>query len=100
GRRGRTKGGRVLDGPAPGVPWWRGAGGTGVGAGFEVGAGGWWGWGHWGEGGDGGGGVRGGMGRLVGRLLATLTFIAETTLERRDHAGAPRPRWRADRMCA
>ena len=41
-----------------------------------------------------------GMGSLVGPLLSTLTFTAETTLERRDHAGAPRPRWRADRMCA
>lgn len=52
-----------------------------------MGAGCWWGWGHWWEWGDGGGGVRGGMGSLVGPLLSTLTFIAETTLERRDHAG-------------
>src|SRR5699024_3579328 len=37
--------------------------------------------------GTGGGGVRGGMGSLVGPLLSTLTLIAETTLERRDHAG-------------
>ena len=29
------------------------------------------------------------MGSLVGPLLSTLTFTAETTLERRDHAGVP-----------
>src|SRR5699024_3008405 len=50
--------------------------------------------------GTGGGGVRGGMGSLVGPLLSTLTFIAETTLERRDHAGAPRPRWSAETTLA
>ena len=45
-------------------------------------------------------GVCGGSGVLVGPLLSTLTFIAETTLERRDHAGVPKQRWRADLMCA
>src|SRR5699024_5434048 len=50
--------------------------------------------------GTGGGGVRGGMGSLVGPLLSTLTFIAETTLERRDHAGVPKQRWRAETTLA
>src|SRR5699024_9284656 len=50
--------------------------------------------------GTGGGGVRGGMGSLVGPLLSTLTFIAETTLERRDHAGVPKQRWRAETRSA
>src|SRR5699024_10151685 len=53
----------------------------------------WWGWGHWWEWGDGGAGFVVGWGRWWGRCCPRShssprpRWSAETTLERRDHAG-------------
>ena len=38
-----------------------------------------------------------GMGSLAGPLLSTLTFIAETTPERRNNAGVPKQHRRSGR---